>query len=296
MNFGNGYDDSFGGNQGQEDQFPNNQFDFNNNNNLSDDNGEIKFIPGKKKILNNPNLNENIEIQNDNNPESSFHYNENANITEEVSNKTVGVVNKFLDRLGKYFNVELSDLKSKLKGAIIPLNKSFYQSIEVNSDLYGPFWTFTTIIFLLAVVGNFSSYTALEDKTKYYYNFNFVPHAALIIYGFGFGAPIAVWLVSKFMFKIDINLLTNMCVYGYSYVVLIPVLLICIVPIGLIQTLALIYFLAHSCTFLFYNMYLIIQQKAPKSKFIVLGILGGIQFILFLTLKFYFFKKIVEKK
>ena len=295
-----------------------------NQNNFQDDlelpnkeelnnNHDIHLNPNRKKILPNRNQqnnndsnedqnensnefnqnnNENNE-QNENNemrqPGTNFYYDKDRNVTEEISNKAMGSMNKCLQFIGKYFNVELNDLKLKLKGAIIPFNKSFYQSIEVNADLYGPFWTFTTIIFLIALIGNFSSYIHAEDKEKFVYDYNHVPHAIFIIYGFGFGAPLALWIISRFIFRIDIDIITNMCVYGYSYTILVPILILCIIPYKLVSTLALLYFLIHSCTFLFYNMYLIIQQKAPKSKYVVLGLLGGIQFVLFLLLKFYFF-------
>ena len=282
-----------------------NQDDFNNNQN-------IKLNPNRKKVLNrnqennddffdNQNNNDNFNDFNNegnkndnqdnemNQPEPKVQFNKDSNYTEVVSNMAMGHLDKCLGFIGKYFDVELNDIKLKLKGAILPFNKSFYQSIEINADLYGPFWIFTTIIFLIAVIGSFTNYMNSEDKEKFVYNYNHVPHAVFIIYGFGFGAPLILWIISKFIFKIDIDLITNMCVYGYSYAILIPVLLICIVPFKLVSTLSLLYFLIHSCAFLFYNMILIIQNKAPKSRFVVIGLIGGIQFVLFLLLKFYFF-------
>jgi hypothetical protein len=235
---------------------------------------------------------ENINI---NDPESNqnhvpnFMFNKDQNVVEEKSNKFLSFLDKYKESFGKYFNVEVNDIKQKLKGSLIPFNKSFYESIEINADLYGPFWIFTTIIFLIALIGNFSSYVHAEDKTKFVYDYNHVPHAIFIIYGFGFGAPFILWIIMKFIFRIDIDLVTNMCIYGYSYTALIPILLVCIIPFKLVATLALLYFLIHSCTFLFHNMYLLIQQKAPKSKYVVLGLLGGIQLLLFFFLKFYFF-------
>ena len=236
---------------------------------------------------------ENNDLGNENNnqPQTNFQYNKESNLTEEISNKTMSSLNKYLQYIGKYFNVELPDIKQKLKGAIIPFNKSFYQSVETNTDLYGPFWTFTTIIFLIAIFCNINAYFNTVDKANFKYDFTCVPHASLIIYGFGFGVPIILWVISRFVFKIDINLITNLCVYGYSYVILIPILIICVIPFNIVCTLALLYFLVHSCVFLFYNMFLLIQQKAPKSKYIVLGLIGGIQLILFLTLRYYFFNK-----
>ena len=231
--------------------------------------------------MNNPNINQNVLAK--------LIFNKDQNVVEEKSNKFLSFLDKYKESFGKYFDVELNDIKQKLKGSLIPFNKSFYQSIETNSDLYGPFWIFTTIIFLIALIGNISSYMHSENKEKFVYDYNHVPHAIFIIYGFGFGAPFTLWLIMKFLFKIDIDLITNICIYGYSYTILIPIILICIIPFKLISTLALLYFLIHSCTCLFYNMYLVIQQKAQKSKYVVLGLLGGIQLLLFFFLKFYFF-------
>ena len=236
------------------------------------------------------NININInDAESNQNPLSNLLFNKDQNVVEEKSNKFLSFLDKYKESCGKYFNVEVNDIKQKLKGSLIPFNKSFYESIEINADLYGPFWIFTTIIFLIALIGNFSSYIHSEDKTKFVYDYNHVPHAIFIIYGFGFGAPFILWIIMKFIFRIDIDLVSNMCIYGYSYTILIPILLVCIIPFKLIATLALLYFLIHSCTFLFHNMFLFIQQKAPKSKYVVLGLLGGIQLLLFFFLKFYFF-------
>ena len=287
-------DDNFKDNDSQ------NQDNFDNNQNIHLNQNRKRILPNRNQEMedfnnNNQfnielNQNKNTDQQNNNDqPKTNFYFDKERNVTEEISKVTMGTLNKYLQSIGKYFNVELHDLKLKIKGAIIPFNKSFYQSIEINADLYGPFWTFTTIIFLIALIGNFNSYIHAEDKENYVYDYNNVPYAISIIYGFGFGAPIILWLISKFVFRIDIDLLTNLCVYGYSYTILVPILLLCIIPLKLISTLALLYFLLHSCTFLFYNMYLIIRQKAPKAKFFVLGLLGGVQLVLFLLLKFYFF-------
>ena len=252
--------------------------------------GDVAQNLGKMGAMNRYQGNINLNDPNiDQNPLSNLMYNQNQHVVEEKSNKFLSFLDKYKETFGTHFNVELNDIQLKLKGSLIPLNKSFYQSIEIKADLYGPFWIFTTIIFLISLIGNFSSYIHAEDKEKFIYDYNHVPHAIFIIYGFGFGAPIILWLIMRFIFKIEIDLVTNMCIYGYSYTILVPILLICIIPFKLIATLALLYFLIHSCTFLFYNMYMVIEQKAPKSKYVVLGLLGGIQLMLFFFLKFYFF-------
>ena len=142
-------------------------FNSGNQENLNDH--DIQLNPNRKKILPNRNLNQNDFDEKDrnnemNHPGENFYHDNERNVTEEISDATMKNMNKCLGSIGKYFNVELNDLKLKLKGAIIPFNKSFYQSIEINGDLYGPFWIFTTIIFLIALIGNISSYFHAEDK------------------------------------------------------------------------------------------------------------------------------------
>ena len=285
-------DDNFKQNLDSQNQ-ENSEGDFNNHGNEQIGNIGIGDIPQnleKFGAMNRYPANINLNDPNlDKEDLKNLIFNENQNVVEEKSNKFLSFLDKYKESFGKYFNVELEDVKQKIKGSLIPLNKSFYQSIDIEADLYGPFWILTTIIFLISLIGNFSSYIYAEDKEKFVYDYNHVPHAILIIYGFGFGAPVILWLIMKFIFRIDIDLVTNICIYAYSYTILIPILLICIIPFKLISTLALLYFLLHSCTFLFYNMYLVIQQKAQKSKYVVLGLLGGIQLTLFFFLKFYFF-------
>ena len=236
-----------------------------------------------------PMMNQQIQNQSNNYPQGMVINNQKSNYTEVLGENTMNKINTSLNFIGKYFNVELQDILLKLKGAIIPFNKSFHQTAEQNPDLYGPFWIYTTIIFLITVAGNINGYLHTQKGETFHYNYEFIPYAALFIYGFGFGAPLLLYLVIRFVFKIQIGLITNICVYGYSFVILIPILFLCMIPSNLIETCLLLYFIAHSGVFIFYNMWVIIQDKAEKAKYAVLGILGGIHVILFFGLKCYFF-------
>ncbi|MCQ2816956.1 MAG: YIP1 family protein [archaeon] len=213
-----------------------------------------------------------------------------ATITEQVSSQTLSFITKFFRCLEPYFDVEPPDVMMRLKGALIPFTKSFYQSAESNPDIYGPFWVFTTIVFLITVCGNFSGYLNSEEG-KFQYNFNFLPYAFLFIFGIGFGVPLVIFLVGKFAFQIDFGYVLNLCLYGYSFVILIPILLACMFPSDLLQFILLVYYTIHSSAFLLYNLYNLLATKAPNAKYVLLGILGGFQLILFFGLEFYFFKK-----
>lgn len=102
----------------------------------------------------------------DNKSQNQFNPRENespsSNETEEISMNTMAKINSSLSFIGKYFNVEISDILERLKGSVIPFNKSFYQTAEKNPDLYGPFWIYTTIVFAITVAANISGYLSVS--------------------------------------------------------------------------------------------------------------------------------------
>jgi len=86
----------------------------------------------------------------------------NTNASEEVSNSIMNKINTNLEFIGKYFNVEVEDIQQKLLSSVTPMNKDFHQLAERNPDLYGPFWIYTTLIFLVTFAGNLSNYFSVR--------------------------------------------------------------------------------------------------------------------------------------
>ena len=186
--------------------------------------------------------------------------------------------------------------------SLIPFKKDFSELVEKKPDLYGPFWIYTTLVLLVTVLGNLAVYLTvslifnyqlkLENNHKFTYQFNYIPVACNIFYGIGFGMPILIFILVKFLFAVELGLITSICIYGYSYTVLIPIMFVCLVPSVIVKLIVLGYGLVNSTMFLVYNMYKTIDQKAEKSKYVILGIIILFQVILYATLKFYFFGKI----
>ena len=60
----------------------------------------------------------------------------------------------------KYFNVNTSDVISRIIGSMVPTLAQNYllTKIRPNPDLYGPFWISTTLIFSIAIAGNIVSF------------------------------------------------------------------------------------------------------------------------------------------
>jgi hypothetical protein len=85
-----------------------------------------------------------------------------SNISEQMSSAVMNKINGHLSFIGKYFNVEVDDIKDKLIASVIPMNKNFHQLAEKTPDLYGPFWIYTTLIFLVTFAGNMSNYISVR--------------------------------------------------------------------------------------------------------------------------------------
>jgi hypothetical protein len=85
--------------------------------------------------------------------------------------------NRFLK---KYFNVTTADVRSRLLYSLVPFNSKFYDISEQTPDLYGPFWIYTTLIFIIAAAGSLSGY--LQDVSSQNFFQQFVPIATGIVY------------------------------------------------------------------------------------------------------------------
>ena len=103
---------------------PKNNFG-NNNDYTNDDKNANEF-----DIDLNNNQNRNSNEQNENNSAkqagTNLYYDKNRNVTEVISNHTMDYLNKCLEHVGKYFNVEINDIKQKLKGCLILLTSNNY--------------------------------------------------------------------------------------------------------------------------------------------------------------------------
>lgn len=134
-----------------------------NNQNLFDDESDLN---NQNVNLNNNMKPLNDQIKSENNPSANENKPSNQgapSVAEQISNNTMTQINTSLNFISRYFNVEIKDVLDRLKGAVIPFNKSFYQTAEKNPDLYGPLWIYTTIIFVITIASNISGYLGVSN-------------------------------------------------------------------------------------------------------------------------------------
>jgi hypothetical protein len=178
--------------------------------------------------------------------------------TSEQETKKEGESSTYIDKLlcvfrfiRPYFKVTYNDIKIRIKSSFMPINNDFLKIAVDYPDLYGPFWIYTTLIYVIAAGGALSYY--FTNSANNYFQM-FVPVAGSILYSFGFGFPLALWLCMK-IFKLDMKYVSLICLYGYSLCCLIPVLILCSTGFGWIQWIFLTYGIANSSAFVLINLW-----------------------------------------
>lgn len=61
------------------------------------------------------------------------------------------------------------------------------------TELYGPFWIVTSLIFCLFAFGNLSGSNVLEN-----YQYSFISSAISVVYGYFFIVPLLIYFIMKF--------------------------------------------------------------------------------------------------
>jgi hypothetical protein len=93
-------------------------------------------------------------------------------VTDQIKDRL-----RYLNTMRKYFDVELEEIKEKLKYSFLPYSPKFRELAEKNPDLYGPFWIFATLVYIVAVAGNFSNFID-SNPNEFKYEFDFVISSA----------------------------------------------------------------------------------------------------------------------
>ena len=151
---------------------------------------------------------------------SSMILSTNANkITENVvNNLSSNVKQSYLDKIlcftnffKQYFKITTKDVEQRIISSFKPYKSNFNEQISSNPDLYGPFWIYTTLIFLIACGSSLSKYFNGDNSKNYFQNF--VRTAGTLIYFFGFGFPLLFCSILKFIGD-SISYFYVLCIYG----------------------------------------------------------------------------------
>jgi hypothetical protein len=189
--------------------------------------------------------------------------------------------------LKKYFQINSRDFFNRILLSIIPFNPKFYPSVEYSPDLYGPFWIYTTFIVLVSSCGSLTR-TIQGNRDQNFFQ-EFIPTASLLIYCIGFGVPLFLSLLSK-LFGAKINIASVICIYGYSYTIFLPIIIVCSIPNQLLQWILLTYAIFSSTSLIIISVSKSFVNVDKGKKLAIIIIICIFQIVIFFVLKLYFFK------
>ncbi|CAK9003872.1 unnamed protein product [Durusdinium trenchii] len=193
------------------------------------------------------------------------------------------------------FDVSSEDVLKRLKLALVPFQgqEDAANDFRTRPDFYGPFWVATTAVLFLAATGNFARLLELEDEQLFKSDFSLVSvagcpisrarcrrggdgsleglgvsEAASMIYGLLVAVPLAarLGLYCSGQSVDCINFKQVICVFGYSLTPLIPMSVICLVPMGFLRWLAVCVGLVTSLAFIYGTLSTDLAVEAKDTK------------------------------
>ena len=242
-------------------------------------------------IPNYPNYNNNTSINNNINTNTDY---PDSNLINKASEKTktgwLDNINCNLTFLQSYFDIETDDIIKRLFASLIPCNKNFINLVEQKPDLYGPFWIYTTLIFIVASAGSLTKYIHGAEDEDYFQKF--IPLAMAVIYGIGFCLPLIVKALMQ-LFGSETSFVLVICIYAYSFSVYAPIFILCI-PFEELQWILLFYGVLSSTCFLLLNFWKELSKYVDNKKYFILVVIGIFQVSLLFVFKLEFFAHIKE--
>jgi hypothetical protein len=213
------------------------------------------------------------------------------NITQKAKDQ---VYKSWIDRylccfnwLKKYFQITTKDFFNRILWSIIPFNSKFYDAIEKSPDFYGPFWIYTSFIVLVSSCGSLTR--TIQGHREQNFFQEFIPTAAILMYFVGFGVPLLISVLTK-IFGAKISVAPVICIYGYSYTIFLPIIIVCSIPNNLLQWILLAYGIVSSTSLIIMNLSKGLASMDKGKKIVIIIIILIFQVIIFVMLKLYFFK------
>ena len=202
----------------------------------------------------------------------------------------------------QFFDVDTSTVLTRCRAAIIspylppPLSSlpafqsasSFFDVLDGNPDLYGPFWIATTVVVILFLTGTISHYLATREHDHFAYDFKLLSGAAGLIYGYTGIVPAVVWAVLKWFnrgnnsnnsnngdtFDVSssspsttaLDLTSSYSLYGYSNLIWIPIALLSWSPLNILNYILVALGFLSSVSFLVKNLRYPIKSSVTNQQ------------------------------
>jgi len=117
----------------------------------------------------------------------------------------------------------------------------------------------------------------------------------MVLYSVGFGVPLCLSLLMKYMTSGELKFKIIACIYGYSFTSILICVTLCAIPNSMLQLISLLSALVVNVLVLFFNLKKDLNSQAPKAKWLVVGLICAVQIVLILVFKFSFLKVITKE-
>nr|XP_033773035.1 protein YIPF1 [Geotrypetes seraphini]XP_033773037.1 protein YIPF1 [Geotrypetes seraphini] len=197
-----------------------------------------------------------------------------------------------------FFDVDTFQVLDRIKGSILPIpGKNFVRLyIRSNPDLYGPFWICATLVFAVAISGNFSNFIKHLGDPNYHYvpEFRKVSIAATAIYAYAWLVPLALWGFllwrnSKVMNIVSYSFLEIVCVYGYSLFIYIPTAVLWIIPLDVVQWVVVVFAMCLSASVLVLTFWPAVRDDDRKIAIATITTIVLLNILLAVGCRVYFY-------
>jgi len=198
-----------------------------------------------------------------------------------------------------YFNVDTKTVLRRCYATLLPTSTNYLSTHLNPADLYGPFWTLTTLIFTLflssSLAASISAYLSGPD-VDYDYDFQLLSIAVTLVYAYGLALPILLWLGLRYLGVGEWSIVEAVAVWGYGQFVWIPVSILCVIPVPIVRWVLVILAFVLSGYFLVVNIYPILASAESKATRLIVIAIAVLQAALTLTFKVVFFSYYVIDK
>ncbi|THH03471.1 hypothetical protein EW146_g10437 [Bondarzewia mesenterica] len=195
-----------------------------------------------------------------------------------------------------YFDIDTKTVLSRCLTTLYPLSPNYTSAhLTPSPDLYGPFWTLTTLIFTLFVTSSLASsitsYLSYEPVT---YDFALLSVAVGLVYAYGIGVPILLWGVLRYLGVVGTGgegwgMVEALSVWGYAMFAWIPVSILCIIPVPVVRWILTGLAFAFSGYFLVANVYPVLASADSKAIRLIIILVAAFHAALALVFKVLFF-------
>ncbi|RXW20859.1 hypothetical protein EST38_g4979 [Candolleomyces aberdarensis] len=199
-----------------------------------------------------------------------------------------------------YFDIDTKTVLQRCYMTLNPLAAPTYIPTHLTpADLYGPFWTLTTLIFALflssSLAASISAYLS-ADSEKFDYDFKLLSIAMSLVYAYGIALPVLLWLALRYLGVGEWSVVEAVSLWGYGQFAWIPVSVLCVIPVPIVRWVLVGLAFGLSAYFLGANIYPILASAEAKATRLLIIVLAALHLGVALSFKILFFGYYVVEK